>query len=118
MTEDKKHHFKEKLAALHEKYCRQLPDKYNEIEQSWQAYQGDFSNNELYEVFYRYIHTLKGTAATFGFNTQADICFEVQKILNTIKEQSCTPEQTVSLINEQLAKLKAYINAPADSIDD
>lgn len=118
MSEDKKHQFRERMEALHHKYCSQLPDKYREIEHSWKEYQTDFSNTDFFDTFYRYIHTLKGTAATFGFNTQADICFEIQKLLTAIKAQHATPDEAVKIINEHLAQLKKYINTPADDISE
>ena len=118
MTDEKKRKFQERMNALHEKYCKQLPEKYHEIERSWKEYQTDFSNTEFFEAFYRYIHTLKGTAATFGFNTQADICFEVQKVLTSIKDQHASPDEAVEIINNHLAKLKEHINTPADDIED
>ena len=35
MTDDKKRKLQQRMAALHEKYCNQLPAKYQEIEDSW-----------------------------------------------------------------------------------
>lgn len=107
------------MTALHEKYCAQLPDKYHEIQDSWNQYQTDFSNPEFIEIFYRLIHTLKGTAATFGFVTQADICFEIQKLLLDAKEeQSILTESSITQINTHLNELKTNISTPAESIPD
>lgn len=118
MSEDKKRQFEERMKALHEKYCQQLPQKYFEIEDSWNEYQADLTNPEFIEKFYRLIHTLKGTAATFGFVTQADCCFEIQKILLNVKEdRSALPGQSVKLIQQHLANLKEHINSPAQDID-
>ncbi|MDH5599747.1 MAG: Hpt domain-containing protein [Gammaproteobacteria bacterium] len=118
MSDEKKRIFQKRMTALHEKYCKQLPEKYHEIERSWKEYQTDFNNTDFFDAFYRYIHTLKGTAATFGFNTQADICFEVQQVLTQIKDQQASPDESVDIINQHLAKLKAYINTPADDIEE
>ncbi|MCW8899729.1 MAG: Hpt domain-containing protein [Gammaproteobacteria bacterium] len=118
MNDDKKNQFRERIAALHEKYTKQLPEKYQDIETSWKDYQSDFSNPDYYETFYRLIHTLKGTAATFGFNKQADICFAIQQILTAINEQSVVAEDSVEAIQSHLQQLKNYINTPADGIDD
>ncbi len=119
MTDEKKRKLQERMDALHEKYCKQLPGKYNEIEDSWNDYLTDLSNPAFIETFYRLIHTLKGTAATFGFVTQADICFEIQKLLlNVIEDQSILAESSVTQIQEYLAELKANINSPAEDIPD
>lgn len=114
MTDDKKQKLKQRMDALHEKYCKQLPEKYQEIESCWKQYQADLSNPELIETFYRLIHTFKGTAATFSFVQQADVCFEIQKLLSNYKENhQALSEETVSAINELLANFKAIIDAPA-----
>ena len=119
MTEEKRRQLQKRMAALHEKYCAQLPDKYLEIQDSWSQYQTDFSNPVFIETFYRLIHTLKGTAATFGFVTQADTCFEIQKLLLKVKEDhSMLAESSVAQIQEYLIELKANINAPAENIPD
>ncbi|MFK5914222.1 MAG: Hpt domain-containing protein [Woeseiaceae bacterium] len=117
MTEDKKRILQERVAALHEKYCKQLPGKYHDIEESWREYQTDFSSPVYIEKFYRLIHTLKGTAATFGFNKQADICFDIQKLLIDAKENNAVlAEDSTPLIDGFLIELKTHINTPADDI--
>ena len=115
MTDEKKRMLQERMAALHEKYCKQLPDKYQEINCCWNKYKTDLSNEVFIETFYRLIHTLKGTAATFGFNAQADTCFEIQKLLLTVYEDhSALPDASVTLIQKHLEELKTNINTPAD----
>lgn len=117
MSEDKKRQFKERMEALHEKYCQQLPEKYQEIEDCWNEYQTDLSNPEFIETFYRLIHTFKGTAATFGFVKQADICFEIQKLLLDVKEDySVLSENSVNKIQMQIDELKINISLPAQDI--
>ena len=119
MTEEKRRQLQERMTALHEKYCAQLPGKYHEIQDSWSQYQTDFSNPAFIETFYRLIHTLKGTAATFGFVTQADTCFEIQKLLLDAQEDnSILAESSIARIQEYLVELKANINAPAEYIPD
>ena len=119
MTDEKKHMLQERMAALHEKYCKQLPEKYQEINNCWNEYTTDLSNEVFIETFYRLIHTLKGTAATFGFNTQADTCFEIQKLLLTVKEDhSVLPDASIPLIQKYLEELKSNISTPADDISD
>ncbi len=116
MTDEKKRKFQERMEALHEKYCRQLPDKYLEIENSWKEFQTDLNNPDFIETFYRLIHTLKGTASTFGFVTQADICFEIQKSLLVVKEEHTSlSESSVSQIQKHLTELKTNINTPAEN---
>ena len=117
MPENKKSDLKTRMQALHEKYCRLLPGKYLEIEECWQNYHKDLTNPDYSETFYRLIHTLKGTSATFGFTTQSNICFEIQKIILVAKE-SDTPlsDTAVQQIEELLQNLKNKISEPADEI--
>ena len=117
MTEEKKRILQARMATLHDKYCKQLPNKYHEINDIWIQYQTDLSNPEHIELFYRLIHTLKGTAATFGFVKQADICFSIQQELLKIKEgQSVLCDRAVVNIQRHLATLKENINSPAEDI--
>lgn len=117
MTEEKKRILQDRMAALHDKYCKQLPNKYREINDSWIQYHTDLSNPEYIELFYRLIHTLKGTAATFGFVKQADICFSIQQELLKIKEeQSVLSDRAVANIQRHLTTLKENINSPAEEI--
>ena len=115
MTDDKKQKLQQRMDALHEKYCKQLPEKYQEIESCWLDYQSDLSNPELIEMFYRLIHTFKGTAATFGFVKQSDVCFEIQKLLSSVKEnhQALSNDAVVS-ITQLLEKFKSTIDKRND----
>lgn len=117
MDVNKKIAFEQRMQILHDKYCRQLPEKYNEIESSWQQYQNDLAKSEFIEIFYRLIHTFKGTAATFGFNTQADICYKIQKILlEEEKNHSTLAKNNIEQIQTYLNELKANISAPAKNL--
>ena len=117
MNDEKKRELKKRMDALLEKYCRQLPDKYIEIEASWNDYRADLTNPTHIETFYRLIHTLKGTAATFGFKTQGDICFNIQKLLMEVNETKAALKQDdVKKIQTYLDELKENINTPAEEI--
>ena len=119
MSDEKKRKLNERMEALHNKYCQQLPEKYQAIEASWIEYQTDLTNNSALELFYRLIHTLKGTAATFGFIRQADICFAVQKILIPVKDEGTSlTNDLVDQIQEHIQDLKININTPAQDIED
>ena len=107
MSDEKKHKFQKRLQELSNKYYLQLPGKYEEIEKCWKEYQTDLNNPASIDTFFRLIHTLKGTAATFGFNKQADICFEIQQLLfDAKKEQSVLSIKSITQIQQQLDQLK------------
>lgn len=112
----KKIAFEQRIQVLHDKYCKQLPEKYKEIESSWKEYQTDIGKEEFIETFYRLIHTLKGTAATFGFNAQADICYKIQKILLEEEENHTgLAKNNIEKIQLHLDELKTKIIAPAET---
>lgn len=118
MTDEKKQQLQQRISALHEKYCRQLPEKYQEIENRWKQYQNDLTNPDHNDIFYRLVHTLKGTAATFGFNTQANICFNIQILLLDSHENKCVlTAESIKKIQHHLEELKTNISSPADNID-
>ncbi len=58
---------REQLRRLHESYAEQLPDKIQEIEQTWQrAFDAAADAPDLAE-FHRLVHSLAGSGGTFGF---------------------------------------------------
>ena len=114
MDDDKQTELNRRIQLLHDKYCSQLPGKYQEIEDCWKTYQADLTNSENIDTFYRLIHTLKGTAATFGFTSQSDICFEIQKCLMLAKEKHVALENDeIKKIQGHLDELKVNISEPA-----
>lgn len=116
---DKQQKLKAKMLALREKYCLALPEKYRDIEQSWTDYQTNLSNPEFIDTFYRLIHTLKGTASTFGFVTQGDICFEIQKLIIDAKENNAIiSADEIQQIQHHLDNLKKNIVTPAEDFAD
>lgn len=119
MSDDKKPKFQKRIQELSYKYYLQLPGKYEEIEKCWKKYLTDLNNPTSIETFFRLIHTLKGTAATFGFVKQADICFEIQQLLFVAKkEQSALSTDSVTQIQQQLDELKIHINTPPQDISE
>lgn len=119
MSDEKKRKFNKRMEALNKKYCQQLPEKFHAIEDSWNEYQANPGNENALELFYRLIHTLKGTAATFGFVRQADICLDIQKILIPIKNNDeILTNILVNKIQEHIYDLKLNINTPAQELKD
>lgn len=114
MPDDKQIELEKRIKLLNAKYMAQLPDKYLEIADYWNQYQANLHDPVHIDTFYRLVHTLKGTAATFGYTAQSDICFKIQKILIPIKEnQAVLSVDEVSLIQIYVEELKANISSPA-----
>ena len=117
MSNNKKHKSQKRIQELSNKYYLQLPGKYQEIEKCWKKYLTDLNDPASIETFFRLIHSLKGTAATFGFIKQADICFEIQQLLFVAKkEQSALSADSVTQIQQHLDELKIHINTPPQDI--
>ncbi len=118
MNDEKKDRFQQRMQALHEKYYQQLPEKLQEIHQSWQAWRASPGDATRLDTFYRQIHTLKGTAATFGFTTQSACCLDIQTILMRIKDDPDSwTDQDQQQIENRLAELEKNIQAPATEMD-
>lgn len=114
MTDDKQIELNKRIQLLLDKYCSQLPHKYQEIKDYWLIYQADPGNSIHIDTFYRMIHTLKGTSATFGFTSQSDICFEIQKCLVQAKEKhTALSEDEIKNIQALINELKNIISEPA-----
>lgn len=117
MPDDKHIELNQRIKLLNAKYCAQLPDRYQEIADYWEKYQANLADPAHIETFYRLIHTLKGTAATFGYTAQSDICFKIQTILITVKEkQSVLSADCVSQIQAYVEELKENISTPAEHL--
>jgi HPt (histidine-containing phosphotransfer) domain-containing protein len=54
------------LQAIRASYCASLPEKLARIELLWRQLQQDQSNKVIYEEFYRLLHSIAGSAETFG----------------------------------------------------
>lgn len=107
----------QKVKKLHDKYWSTLPEKYNEIVHAWCDFRVNSQDPVQYELFYRLIHTLKGTSATFGFTAQADVCFDIQKILMRYKDlQQPLSKQDIYDIEDRLTELEAKLSTPAEHL--
>lgn len=105
----------QKVKKLHDKYWATLPDKYNEIVHAWCDLRANSQDPTFYELFYRLIHTLKGTSATFGFTTQADICFNIQQILLRYKNlDKPLSKDDLYDIEDCLTTLEEKLGTPAE----
>ncbi|MBI3560709.1 MAG: Hpt domain-containing protein [Gammaproteobacteria bacterium] len=56
-----------KIAAVRQSYCEALPQRLARIQTLWQLLHGDSNDQASYDEFYRLIHTMAGSAETFGF---------------------------------------------------
>ncbi|PKG96897.1 diguanylate cyclase [Paraglaciecola sp. MB-3u-78] len=55
------------LTALQQTFATKIPKKVQEIRQSWEKLKSAPDDQAMFETFYRQVHTLAGTGATYGF---------------------------------------------------
>jgi len=64
---DKNDDLQEKLKALEDLFLQKLPSKFDEIITALQAFLDDRSNHDALTSLHRHLHTMAGSAGTFGF---------------------------------------------------
>lgn len=67
MDAQQQQEIEQKLQALRDAYAIQLPAKLTEIDSLWEELQGKGWNPEQARILHRLIHTMTGSAPTFGF---------------------------------------------------
>lgn len=116
-----------KLEALKQMYAESLPSKITEIEEYWNNVNINFSKPLFYE-FHRSIHSLVGSAGTYGFANLSQACrnldiylqqlldyteltaiqkSEIAHLMSCIKE--CQPKK-ISTSEEELKLNKTIVN--------
>ena len=82
-TNGKEQTIEEKLKALRDDYRKHLPSKINEANLLWTTINSGDWDPSLAKNFHRYMHTLAGSAPTFGF---VEVGQNARKIEAAIKQ--------------------------------
>ena len=72
-----------KLEALRQIYTGSLPNKINEIEELWNATSLNFSKIQ-FEEFHRAVHSLAGSAGTYGYGSLSQSCRDLEVYLQQL----------------------------------
>lgn len=97
----------EKLKGLRKVFSAQLPGKVREIEEALNGLRRDGYDPKLTETLARLLHTMAGTAGTFGFSAVRSVARSMEALLKTgIKEGGIPADNVLAGISEQLAALK------------
>src|SRR5947207_14828233 len=72
-----------KLQALFVDYTKKLPDKINMLEKQWQNLSQSWDQEKLLE-FHRAVHSLCGSAGTYGYKTLSQRARELEVYLKTL----------------------------------
>jgi len=94
-----------RLQALREAYAEQLPDKLAEVVQQWAEMQTRPWNPEQAVVLHRRLHTLAGSAPTFGFPEIGQRARQAERLLKPWNSEQRTPGE------EECAELNGHIQA-------
>lgn len=104
----------DKLAKLRKEYQSQLPSKLEKIAKIWQGIVLH-PNQESLILFHRSIHSLHGSANTYGYNELGKTAGILEKIAKTLlDEPKLTAEQSAK-VEELLASLNKLAGKGAES---
>ncbi|RUR04680.1 diguanylate cyclase [Legionella sp. km772] len=76
-----------KLAALRQAYTEHLPEKIKEISQLWGDVKLNFNKDNFYE-FHRAVHSLAGSAGTYGYSQLSQACRDLDVYLQQLRDYS------------------------------
>ena len=100
----------DKLALLHERYFEKLPDKVAEIEVAWSKL--DLHSPDPFPILdelYRQVHSLTGSAGTFGAYELSNTAKELQRHLkNVIDSRNTISQNDYDLIERLINLVKKY----------
>lgn len=103
----------EKLRHIKQRFADSLPDRQDEIEASFQSLQGHWSE-EVLSTLHRHIHTLKGSAATFGFENISQQASYIEQNLGLFNDQK-PAELDILDLHANLATLYSLMHSPVAS---
>ncbi|MBI5076103.1 MAG: diguanylate cyclase [Nitrospirae bacterium] len=98
----------EKLKGLRKVFSEQLPEKIREIEEALNGLRQDGYDQTRAETIARMVHTMAGTAGTFGFSAIRSAAKSMEASLRTgIKDSRIPTADLLAEISEQLGVLRA-----------
>ena len=96
----------EKLKVV---YLSQLPEKLNSIETDWNQLCSSWQA-EIAVVLHRNVHSLIGTAGTFGFGELSRTARELEVMLKPLEGVSVDYKPNAELIDKVKTKIEQLIN--------
>lgn len=99
-----------KLQQLFADYAKKLPHKITEIEKLWQQLKKNY-NSQDWETLHRYVHTLTGSAGTYGY---MQLSVAARKLVNILKKYLNQPPSTndIKEIDKLVNKLSKAFKIP------
>lgn len=100
------------LEALRDAFAEKLPERLREIENSWESLCNNDWDREQAKVLHRLVHTMTGSAPTFGFIRLGQECRTAEALLKSWLKSKQAPE------SHQRAALSEMILNFSDAKDD
>lgn len=94
-----------RLQALRAAYAEQLPDRLAEVARQWAGLQGQPWNPEQAAILHRQLHTLAGSAPTFGFPDLGQRACRAEGLLKAWHGEGRAPSRG------EMAELDGHIHA-------
>ena len=106
----------DRVRALRRSYHRRLPERFREIDGYWERIQSGERGQELLYEFFRTVHSLAGSAMTFGFNDMGRTAQSLETICTSLM---ANPDETrpPGEIPELIDRIKTLASNPVDEID-
>ena len=100
-----------RLKALREAYAKQLPDKLTDVARQWAGMQGQPWDFERAKTLHRSMHTLAGSAPTFGFDDVGRWARHAEHLLKAWLSEQHIPGQ------HEIARLDMHIHTLCNDRD-
>src|SRR5579883_2730910 len=102
---------KEKLQALFLEYSKNLPLKIQRIEKEWLTLSRHFNVAE-FKTFHRDVHSLCGSAGTYGYTRLSTIARQLEILLKSLLSHTTLTEEQQVEIDRLVNELKAAGSLP------
>lgn len=75
--------FRQMLLQLRNNFLDEMPEKLDRLDQLLVAMEESEGDSELFNEFYRIVHSLKGSGGTHGLHIITTICHQLEDLLNS-----------------------------------
>ncbi len=102
--------FQEKIRLLAVSFAEKLPEKVEQIDESWKQLQGEWDTQTL-QTLHRLVHGLTGSGKTFGFPNLSIVARTLEQILKGLLQESLNAdEQQKTEIQKNITELQSIAN--------
>lgn len=115
---NKQQTLEEKLKALRDSYAQQLPAKLHQVNELWSSLNNGDWDWSLAKDFHRHVHTLSGSAPTFGFHDVGQNARQIELVskswIANNKQPSQDERDTVRSMLAALTSTKDLASGPSE----